>query len=340
MSTMDKIDAPMPFAVELSVTTPSEFEPNLGSLGGILRSSSGQSIHLRAFHLFGRSQDCHTQLSSHDVSRVHCVLLWQDGKWLVQDKSTNGVWLNGKRLTKDQLTPLREQDQVSLSSKQGESFTLLSAQAPNDVLLSVDQPNIMLTRPFTKLAENYCVYFDHGFWHLDALIESDWITRKLFDGDTLYIAGHHYRLQASQLEEVTSPNLPHVTTLDDLTFTLHVSADEEEIQLMVDDNISTSTIQGHRLYNQLYLFLYLAKQYQRDQQLELEEAYRGWLKLDKIASDLKIEPENVRVRLHRLRNRLREAVSFSGLDACHILQLQSGEVRLNAPKLEIVKTEK
>ena len=53
-----------------------------------------------------------------------------------------------------------------------------------------------------------------------------------------------------------------------------------------------------------------------------------------------IEPENTRIRLHRLRTRLREMINLNGIDACEILQLQDNEVRLNTSNVTVMKGDK
>lgn len=316
----------------------SPLSENLYFHGGILNSSSGDSIYLRQYHTIGRSKDCHTPLSRNDISRIHAVMFWQENGWYIQDKSTNGVWVNRKRIAKDQTIALQKNDQIALSSKAGDTFTLVSSDEPSDMLInSKSLPSICLNKPFTKLSKQFSLYCENGIWYLETLVGDNWESSKVYDGDTIHIDGGEYTLQTNRIEEKTCQNRPVVRTIEDLTFHINVSSDEEEIQLSINDSEHTATIGGHRLYNQLYLFLCLARQSNSDRALGYESAHCGWVNLNELSNSLGIEPENTRIRLHRLRTRLRDTASFSGIDACQILQLQGGEVRLNTTNINIVK---
>jgi pSer/pThr/pTyr-binding forkhead associated (FHA) protein len=49
--------------------------------------------------LVGRHAQCDLRLSSPEVSRCHCRLLFQEGHWWVRDsQSTNGVFVNDQRV--------------------------------------------------------------------------------------------------------------------------------------------------------------------------------------------------------------------------------------------------
>jgi len=49
--------------------------------------------------LIGRHSECDLRLPSPEVSRCHCRLLFQAGRWWLKDsKSTNGVFVNDQRV--------------------------------------------------------------------------------------------------------------------------------------------------------------------------------------------------------------------------------------------------
>jgi pSer/pThr/pTyr-binding forkhead associated (FHA) protein len=59
----------------------------------------------------GRRPDCDLQLASHDVSGHHCWIINQKFDILIRDlDSSNGTFLNGKRLTRE--TELTDGDQI------------------------------------------------------------------------------------------------------------------------------------------------------------------------------------------------------------------------------------
>lgn len=324
---------------DINCLLPSFEAPSHALLGGVLKSSTGQHIYLRQYHTLGRSKDCHTLLTRHDISRIHAIIFWQDGRWYIQDKSTNGVWVNDKKIVKDKPSELQEGDTIVLSSKSGDIFTVVKVSEPCDVMVNVDSNDlpIYLKKPMTKLSEKLMLSYQSSHWNLMQSHATHTVNRPISDGEVIQILGNRYYLQSNRPELKTSQNRPVVRTIEDLTFRLEVSDDEEDIQLYISDSEQSSVINGHRLQNQLYLLLCLARKSIADRVQGYAECHCGWLGLDELSHALGIEPENTRIRLHRLRTRLRDAASFTGIDACQLLQLQNGDVRLNSSKVAVVK---
>ncbi len=76
----------------------------------------GQVFPLRAsVCTIGRHQGCTVVLSSITVSRQHATITRQgETFYLVDDKSSNGVYLNGQKLPADQSCPLHHGDMLRL----------------------------------------------------------------------------------------------------------------------------------------------------------------------------------------------------------------------------------
>jgi pSer/pThr/pTyr-binding forkhead associated (FHA) protein len=73
----------------------------------LLSLTDGPSILVdKPILLFGRHQECDINLNSKKVSRKHCVLAQVDGYLVVRDLgSTNGIRINGVRVTEGRLLP-------------------------------------------------------------------------------------------------------------------------------------------------------------------------------------------------------------------------------------------
>ena len=73
----------------------------------LLSLSDGPSILLdKPILLFGRHAECDVQLNSKKVSRRHCCLAQVNDYLVIRDLgSTNGVKINGQRLTEGRLRP-------------------------------------------------------------------------------------------------------------------------------------------------------------------------------------------------------------------------------------------
>jgi pSer/pThr/pTyr-binding forkhead associated (FHA) protein len=67
----------------------------------LIASAGSPPIRLnRALVVVGRHQDCDAQLASSRVSRWHCCLTEVDGEVWVRDLgSTNGTWIDGRRIS-------------------------------------------------------------------------------------------------------------------------------------------------------------------------------------------------------------------------------------------------
>ncbi|MGL6094936.1 MAG: FHA domain-containing protein [Fimbriiglobus sp.] len=73
----------------------------------LLSLTDGPSILVdKPILLFGRHQECDVQLNSKKVSRRHCCLAQINDYLVVRDLgSTNGIWVNGKRVQEGKLVP-------------------------------------------------------------------------------------------------------------------------------------------------------------------------------------------------------------------------------------------
>lgn len=68
----------------------------------------------------GRSESCDCSLQlSHDISRKHCIVRFDkatETSYIVDNNSSNGTFLNGKRLTPKKAYPIRNGDSIQLGS--------------------------------------------------------------------------------------------------------------------------------------------------------------------------------------------------------------------------------
>lgn len=76
-------------------------------------TSSGERQVLKPYHVFGRSAvhaDC--VLLAQNISLIHACAHWRAEQWTLTDQSRNGSFVNGRRLVKDEPTPLSLHDEV------------------------------------------------------------------------------------------------------------------------------------------------------------------------------------------------------------------------------------
>jgi type VI secretion system protein ImpI len=97
----------------------------------------------RTFHgkdgSIGRSEDCDWVLSAAGVSRVHAMVRYLNGIYFIEDRSTNGMLLNGSPLSKGDPAALKNGDRLQIDTfevavrveQDSETIVQPSAPAPN-----------------------------------------------------------------------------------------------------------------------------------------------------------------------------------------------------------------
>jgi len=82
----------------------------------ILATADGtQSVDLRPTNTLGRHPNNSIQLLDKIVSKEHCIILVQDGQWILRDLgSLNGTYINSERVQGER--PLRHGDEIALGS--------------------------------------------------------------------------------------------------------------------------------------------------------------------------------------------------------------------------------
>jgi len=81
------------------------------------RAENWSSINLQGKPgvVIGRNEGCDIHLNHVSVSKVHAQVLFENGQYVIVDNnSTNGVWVNGKRISGK--CPLREKDVIMITN--------------------------------------------------------------------------------------------------------------------------------------------------------------------------------------------------------------------------------
>ncbi|MGR6772467.1 FHA domain-containing protein [Pectobacterium brasiliense] len=306
--------------------------------GGVIKSSSGYWICLRYFHTFGRSINCHTVLISPESSHTHLNIFWKKEKWYIQDISKNGTWLNKKKLIKDKHYPIKKTDIITLSLNAEEKFVVTNDLPPCDILISLvpHTSPIYLKKPLTVISENCFFLYDQNGWNVNISDDNKEKKHEIQDGEVIKLFNNHYYLQSAE-EKCGQEKRAASRSIDKLAFCFYVSEDEEDIQLQITDAEQSIMLKGERLQNQLYLLLHLARKSIADHVQGYAQSHRGWCDLNSLSKALGIKPNNTRIRVHRLRHRLCDAVNFSGIDACQTLQIKDASVRIYPSQITIIK---
>ena len=97
-------------------------------------------VYLKDYHSFGRlAYSVSTLLEFNKVSRIHAIIEWLVDHWSIRDLSTNGVWINGVKINKEQSYALKQQDEICFANLPEARYKVVDLAAPKDLLLCLDE---------------------------------------------------------------------------------------------------------------------------------------------------------------------------------------------------------
>lgn len=302
-------------------------------------------IYLRDYHSFGRlAYSVTTFLAFPKVSRIHAVIEWLDDHWSIRDLSTNGLWLNGTKCTKEQSYTLKKNDLLCFANLEEASFKVKDISPPQDLLLCLDDKGTHVVdalplQPYNLLPNEeqpqMVLFFDGRLksWQLENLQSEEASQRLLKEQDSFVINTRQWRLQTLQHVQHTEELPVDTLSINDLLFDFDLSQDEEttELNIVVEDKTFSLELRTHH-----YVTLLLARIKFQDIGKQLPEEEQGWIYTDVLAHDLGVEVNHLNILIHRARKQFSEA--FSGyLDASQFLQRKAGKLRFGGVQFRINK---
>src|SRR6185503_20694644 len=78
--------------------------------------SRSRKVFPEAGGSIGRSEDCEWVLGAPGVSRVHAMVRYLNGIYFIEDRSTNGMLLNGMPLVKGDPSALKDGDRLLIDT--------------------------------------------------------------------------------------------------------------------------------------------------------------------------------------------------------------------------------
>jgi len=75
---------------------------------------SGKSA-LAMYVSVGRAPNCDIRLNYSEISSIHALFQEQDGQWMVCDRSSNGIWLQGSQLEREAWVNVQSGDRLKFS---------------------------------------------------------------------------------------------------------------------------------------------------------------------------------------------------------------------------------
>jgi hypothetical protein len=94
-----------------------------------------RTVHLEGASVVGRSPTTTLHLTERYVSNQHALIRWKVDHWELRDRSHNGTFLNGERVTRDQPYRLKVGDRVAFGDRTLE-WTLTDESAPGVMVVA------------------------------------------------------------------------------------------------------------------------------------------------------------------------------------------------------------
>ena len=299
----------------------------------LLNLVSKESVLLRSIHVFGRSSNATNTIVNHaNVSRVHASIAWQEHEWILQDKSTNGTFINNARVQKNENISLQIGDVIQFGSLQSEQWQVVSNEAPVSMLIPSDSslPEIELVEVLAlpnEDAPELTVYQDE---QLNWVCETQQDTHILDDGDVLNIADKSWTFVSNVADEETRFN-PNEGTEAQMSLSFKVSQNEEHVSLTVNYGEHEFDL-GNKV--QHYLLLLLARHWLAEKAQGAPEIDCGWLDKKVLCKEMRTQEQYMNIQIYRHRKQL-AAMLPNGLVLPPTIERRYREVRLNCHAIEI-----
>ncbi|WP_440874668.1 FHA domain-containing protein [Thalassotalea sp. PLHSN55] len=310
----------------------------------LLNKHNQQSSLLQSHHSFGRLQcSVNTNISDPYISKVHAFIEWNGEHWLLRDVSSNGTWLNGNKLAREQIAHLKKDDVITFASKSANAFQVLDINPPCDCLIPIAHNSKAIELEYfhllpSKEAQPMVLSFNnqtYSWWQeiLDDNLSQSVTSAELSDQEILTVDGLSWQLQINRAVADTQILRPTVTSLDDIRFTFNTSLDEESTQLFMQtggENIDLLVRSHH------YLTLTLARQRAADMQAGLSDSEQGWLYAEHLVKDLGMDASHLNIQIYRIRKQFVDALN-NNCESSDIIERKAGKLRLASKNFCVIK---
>lgn len=303
-----------------------------------------QLIYLQHYHQIGRLPTISgTVVTSPYVSKIHCLLEYNEGVWWLKDVSSNGTWLNDVLLPTNQAQPLKIGDTIVLAQQAQLAFDVIDLQPPVAALV----PENFISQEQLQPLSNYSLLpsAEHPEFILSkcgasddwtlADLEENIIQSEIRHGSVIDLAGYSYRLHDSQALANTSYISKTIDPLERCQFVFRISLDEENTNLELKTDTDSIDLQERAHH---YLIANLARYKLRDKQSGLSERDCGWVDTEQFAKDLGVDIKHLNIQIHRARKQLSVAAE-NLIDPNVLIERRRCKLRFSAKRFEIYKGE-
>ena len=272
----------------------------------LVNQTTQQVVYLLSLHFIGRhAASCHTVIENPKASRIHASVSFNGSHWLIQDNSTNGTFINNKRIDGHANVKLEIGDEIFFSTADAGVWKVADLSAPKSMLqgLSEECETILLDRLTVIPSEDdpqICLYLrEDNRW----ICEQNDDMRILCDGDKVSLtdtmAWQFVEACGSDTTVKLAPNIDSV----EINAEFVVSQSEEHVSLSMSFDGQHFDM-GERSHH--YLFLLLARQYLDDKSHGVAASECGWVERELLIKMLGLEEAHINMQVYRFRKQFNE----------------------------------
>ena len=313
----------------------------------LINNQTQQRCLLQSHHSFGRlKSSVNTYVSDAYISKIHAFIEWNEQYWLLRDVSSNGTWLNGNKLSREQVAQLNVGDVITFAGKSNNAFEVFDVSPPCDCLIPVAHNSDAIQLEYLHLlpsqkSQNIVLSYNnqtYSWWQeiLDDNLNQPISASELDDQAYLDIDGLTWQLQINRSIAETQLLRPSVTSLDELSFLFQTSLDEESAHVVMqsgEEQIDLLVRSHH------YLMLTLARQRAKDMQAGLDDSEQGWVYAEHLAKDLGLDASHLNIQIYRIRKQFVDALN-NACESNNIIERNAGKLRLASKSFCIHKGDK
>ena len=301
-------------------------------MASLLNIQTNDRINIRANHTFGRNTDSNiTILNNPDASRNHATVVWNGEMWQIKDSSSNGTFVNNKRLVTGVYQSLSESSIIQFGNLSNETWRVIDLAPPVTCLMPLDD-----SLPVIILHDVEVLPVD-GPEILLYLSENDtWICESsdepavLKSGDKVGRNGMYWQfVDAHPCAETATMDASPPPSNIEFKFTANQNEEHVSLKLVVDNNEIDLGERNHH-----YLLLLLARQRLKDEQNGLMSSEQGWIKKDILIKMVGLIEQHINIHIHRFRRQVASALPGSTM-LHQIVERRPGEIRIAYTKMSI-----
>lgn len=300
----------------------------------LVNSVSGEQIELFTQHSFGRDPvSSSTHLNDAYTSRSHAIILWDGERWLLRDMSSNGTFLNGNRLNRNENNVIAVGDNIAFGSMQAVQWQIIDASHPKTMLVPKEGGEAILLCGFHTLPSEgepqILLYSNEGRW----VCEMESRSFMLQSGDMVGVSNKQWRfVEAISMAETEVFERDSTKLMKEFSYRFDVSQNEEHVFLHLNYDGSEFNLQ-ERVHH--YVMLELARKRLADREAGLTEAEQGWIGRKEFAIMLGLDDTNLlNIQIFRFRKQVHKVLPQKEV-AANIIQSRRNEIRFMSPNIEI-----